>query len=194
MTNWLQTTFTGKHIDPTDLRHEDICIEDIAHALALCNRFAGHSKKPISVAQHSVYVVRVVEKDPFAQAKWIRLQALLHDAAEAYLGDITRWIKRTAFLDGYRLLEHEVQSRIYQRFDLPMSLHPSITKADRVMVRFEARKAFGKDFVIDEHHGPGDGEFPAMTKEEEDLVGHWSFWDWKWSEQLFLDYFRMITT
>src|SRR5580765_2644929 len=80
-------TFSGKHVNPLNLRPEDIDIVDIAHALACCNRFAGHCRRPINVAQHSVYVSRLCDDTGFER------QALLHDASEAYLGDITKWLK-----------------------------------------------------------------------------------------------------
>lgn len=47
-------TYTGRKFYPLDPRPEDVCIEDIAHALALVNRFGGHTRVPYSVAQHSV--------------------------------------------------------------------------------------------------------------------------------------------
>ena len=53
-------TFTGRRVWPLDPRPEDICIEDIAHALALTCRFTGHCREFYSVAQHSVLVSHYV--------------------------------------------------------------------------------------------------------------------------------------
>src|SRR4051812_2148358 len=97
-------TYTGKHVNPFDLKPDDICIEDIAHALALCNRFAGHTKRPMSVAQHSVYVSRLCPN--------YRLAGLLHDASEAYLGDVTKWVKSTHEFEAYREAEDRIQYQI----------------------------------------------------------------------------------
>ena len=46
--------YSGKPYFPFDPHVEDIDIVDIAHALSLTNRFGGHTKFPVSVAQHSV--------------------------------------------------------------------------------------------------------------------------------------------
>src|SRR5579885_2784587 len=83
--DWIQT-YCGVAFYPLDPRPEEILIEDIAHALSMLCRFTGHVKRFYSVAQHCVYVShRCDPKD----ALW----GLLHDAAEAYLNDISRPVK-----------------------------------------------------------------------------------------------------
>lgn len=84
--DWMQT-YTGRKFWPLNPRAEEVYIEDIAHSLALSCRFNGHCKVFYSIAQHSVLVSQIVK--PTQQ-----LIALLHDSAEAYLGDIIRPIKR----------------------------------------------------------------------------------------------------
>ena len=53
--DWLQT-FTMRQVYPLDLRPEDVAVEDIAHALSLQCRFAGHTRGLYSVGQHSLLV------------------------------------------------------------------------------------------------------------------------------------------
>ncbi len=175
-------TFTGREINPLELRYEDVVIEDIAHALALCNRFAGHTKQPISVAQHSVYVCRLIEHHGAVYA----MQGLLHDASEAYLGDITKWLKETPEFSFYRVVETFVQHTIYRRFGLPIDLLPEIEIADRVMARFEGMKGFGNGFKIDHPN------YPDLTSKEIEQIGKWSPWSWKSAEEIFLGHFRSI--
>ena len=117
---WLQTA-TGGQFWPMDPRPEEVQLDDIAHALSHLCRFAGHCREFYSVAQHSVLVSQYV---PRAHA----FQALLHDAAEAYLVDLPRPLKLE--LPDYRNLEKRVQAAIYQRFHLPAEEPPCIKAAD----------------------------------------------------------------
>ncbi len=96
------TTFTGKQFYPhlPDSPMNEICIRDIAHALSLICRYGGHCKRFYSVAEHSVHLARFLLKD--ANRSWRErsqprhtilewaMWALLHDASEAYAGDIVR--------------------------------------------------------------------------------------------------------
>lgn len=98
-------------------------ISDIAHSLSHVCRWGGHTKHLYSVAQHSVLISHLFrDKD-------IALQALLHDATEAYLGDIPRPLKR---LLGkvYSDLEEAHNRAIMDKFSLPHELHPSIKEVD----------------------------------------------------------------
>jgi hypothetical protein len=117
---WLQT-FSGGQFWPLDPRPEEVSLEDIAHALANLCRFAGHCLKFYSVAQHSVIVSRIVPREH-------ALQALLHDAAEAYMVDVPRPLKLA--LPDYRGLEKRVQAVIYRRFGLPEVDDPCVKAAD----------------------------------------------------------------
>ena len=76
----------GSVFFPLDPRPEEIGIENIAHALAMSCRYGGHSLDYYSVAQHSVLVSRLVSRSD-------ALCALLHDATEAFIGDLIRPMK-----------------------------------------------------------------------------------------------------
>ena len=77
---WIQT-YTKKKFDLLDPKPEMVCIEDVAHHLSNVCRFSGACSEFYSVAQHSVLVSEVCSPD---SAVW----GLLHDAGEAYYGDI----------------------------------------------------------------------------------------------------------
>jgi len=73
-------TYSGKRIDFENPDPDQIDIVDIAHGLSNLCRFSGQSKYFYSVAQHSFYVSLVCKEN--------KLQALLHDATEAYMADV----------------------------------------------------------------------------------------------------------
>jgi hypothetical protein len=125
--DWIQT-FTGKQFWPLDPRPDEICIEDIAHALSMQCRYSGHSKKFYSVCEHSVHVSFTC--DP-ADAFW----GLLHDASEAYIVDIPRPIK--PYLTNYEKLEALVMAAVCEKFDLPKEMPASVKTADFGMLTSE---------------------------------------------------------
>ena len=118
---WMQT-YTGRAVYPLDLRPEDIDIRDIAHSLSLQCRYAGHVRQFYSVAEHSVHVARWVLEETIDG--FVAIEALLHDATEAYLVDVPRPIK--PFLTGYKEAERRVSHAIAERFGLDMAGHPEI--------------------------------------------------------------------
>lgn len=82
---WIQT-YTGRQYSYYDCKPDQIDITDIARALSHLCRFTGHCMKFYSVAQHSVLVSRET-KNPFL--------GLMHDADEAYTGDMCRPLKHS---------------------------------------------------------------------------------------------------
>ena len=125
--NWMQTC-TGRAYWPCDPRSEDVFIEDIAGSLSRVCRFGGHLKDEFdlySVAEHSVHVSNLVPREhAFA--------ALMHDAAEAYLGDVVRPFK-VRLLD-YRRYEDVNWLVIAARFGLPFQLPQCVHDADMAML------------------------------------------------------------
>ena len=182
---WM-TTHSRRKINPLALRPEDVEIEDIAHALANVNRFNGHAIRPISVAQHSVYASYLCEGTGY------ELQALLHDASEYLLGDVTKWLKQSEAFAGYREIEERTQAAIYRRYGCPLEDGEPVKRADKLLVRWEAAQAFGADFVIDDAHGEPIG-YPAITEEERQLIGYWTYWSWEDAKRWFLTRYESCT-
>lgn len=84
----------------TDPSPEDVRIDDIAHALSMICRYGGHCREFYSVAEHSLRMARIADKEHGLDAA---MWALLHDAPEAYLGDMVRPLKRT--MPEYKAIE-----------------------------------------------------------------------------------------
>jgi hypothetical protein len=130
--DWI-STHSGQPFWPLDPRIEDVRIIDIAHALSHLCRFAGHTNRFYSVAQHSVIVSEICGDGP------IGLWGLLHDASEAYLNDITRPLKHSRELSGYRVIEASVQRAVCQRFGLEPSEPDLVKHVDALVLRAEQR-------------------------------------------------------
>lgn len=141
-TPWIQT-FSGLRFDLLDPKPSMICLEDIAHALSLICRFTGHTRRHYSVAQHSV-LVAVIAHDSVCGAKTqadIFRQGLMHDAAEAYIGDISTPLKR--LLPRAKEIEAGIWLAIAKRFRLPAELDPIIKAADIRALVTERRDLLG---------------------------------------------------
>jgi 5'-deoxynucleotidase YfbR-like HD superfamily hydrolase len=127
--DWSQV-FTGKQFWTLDPKEEEIDIRDIAHSLALQCRFNGHCEKFYSIAQHSILVSKIVSKE---QA----LAGLLHDASEAYTGDIVRPLKK--FIINFKEIELKIEKIIFEKFGIKEVNHSEIKKADNIALVTEMR-------------------------------------------------------
>ncbi len=115
---WIQT-YIGMQFWPFSPEYRKIDINDIAHSLANQNRYTGHTRYPYSVAQHSIYVSRILPAP-------LRVFGLLHDAAETYVHDIVSPMKKYVILRDserhvatFSQVEDQVLSAIAMRFGLP---------------------------------------------------------------------------
>jgi hypothetical protein len=130
------TTFSGITLNPLNPEPSQIDVIDIAHHLSCINRFNGGLPTPMSVAQHSVNVSRLLH--PYGLKKL----GLFHDAAEAYLGDVTKWLKQTPQMAEFRKAEERVTATIFAVLVIKPSEHDLhyLEWADRLMVRAEAEQ------------------------------------------------------
>jgi len=111
-------------------RKSDFNIRDVAIGLSNECRYAGQLERFYSVAQHSVIVSYLVPKE-------YAYQGLMHDAAEAFIGDVTRPLKR--ILHDYLAIEQIVEEAVMERFNVPFPFHSSVKQADFVALVTEAR-------------------------------------------------------
>jgi hypothetical protein len=117
----------------------EINLTDIASALSRQCRFNGHLLPGIefySVAEHSVLVSYILEK--MEAPPEVIFQGLMHDTAEAYIGDMAAPFKRE--IKDYCRMEELVQTRINSRFNLPPELDPRVKDADWFALFIEARQ------------------------------------------------------
>lgn len=134
-------SFTGRRIDLYHPHTREICIEDIAHALSNICRFGGHTRTFYSVAQHSCLVSYLAPQD-------LRLEALMHDATEAYLGDVIKPLKN--YIDGktipiYKEIEKRFEVVIAERFSIHHQLYELIKPYDKRALEIEHGYFFHND-------------------------------------------------
>lgn len=127
-------TFSGGRAYLLDPRPEDINLLDIAHGLSNICRFGGHTSEHYSVASHSVLVSTLCEKDN-------ALVGLMHDATEAYVGDVVSPLK--GVLTGYREIEAKWAAAIDAAFGFRgrlVDLPPDVKKADMIALAAESHQ------------------------------------------------------
>lgn len=130
-------TFTGKEVDFLKPSPADIDIVDVAHALSLVCRFAGHARVFYSVAEHSVRVATLVQS---GRRPALALHALLHDAHEAYVQDVTTPLKNLLG-HPYEEVAGRIDDCIVAAFDLDALTDVSrriVSAADYQMLSIEA--------------------------------------------------------
>jgi 5'-deoxynucleotidase YfbR-like HD superfamily hydrolase len=139
--------YSGRKIWPLDFRDEDVDIHDIATGLSRIGRFNGHTTGLYSVAQHSTVGAFFIRED-------CRMAFLLHDAAEAYLGDVISPVK-SLLGDTFDNLESPILATIYRKFGVVLNdeQRAEVKRMDRVMLATEVR-----DIT---QHGLHNGELPA---------------------------------
>jgi hypothetical protein len=127
--DWMQT-YTGRVFWPLDPDAMEVHLEDIAQALGKQCRYAGHCLRFYSVAEHCVLLSRAVSA-PAA------IHALLHDAAEAYLVDLPRPVKR--HMPNYLPIEEVIMERVWARFGCAADsrLQDEVMRADDAILRDE---------------------------------------------------------
>lgn len=130
LTTTYVSTFLGNHFYPLEPRIDHVDIEDIAHGLAYQCRFNGQTCAFYSVAQHSLVVSALVPPP-------LRLAALLHDAAEAYIGDMVKPLK--VLLPEFARIEDKVSALIATAFALDFSDYAPIKRADLIALATEKR-------------------------------------------------------
>lgn len=168
--SWIGT-FTGQKFRLFDPRQTDICIEDIAHALSNQCRFNGHTREFYSVAQHSVHVSELVGKLQPESSFLGLMQGLLHDASEAYIGDMVRPLKRDHRMKPYRIVEDVVQRTIFRKFDLGDELLAVVRRADDLVLIAEVRDLMASpwDLGYEGEHVPHEPIDPLPPRQAEML-------------------------
>lgn len=157
---WIQT-FTGRAFDLAHPDPDAVDLTDIAWSLSRQCRFNGHTGTFYSVAEHSVHVAvlagrlgpqRHPDLSPEAH-RGLQRAALLHDAAEAYIGDIVQPLKVLLASERLAEIEADILDCIGQCFGIhtPHFAHPLVKHCDLVAL---ATERAGLLFPCDREWGP----------------------------------------
>lgn len=120
------STISGKRFNPSSPSGEDIELQDISHALSMLSRANGHFTEFYSVARHSINCAYEAQKRGYSDR--ICLLCLLHDAAEAYIGDMTRPFR--ICIPFFTEIERKYQKIIFEKF-----AYRDITEEERNLVK-----------------------------------------------------------
>jgi hypothetical protein len=139
---------SGRNVNVLDLKDSEIDLHDIAHNLAMQCRWLGSCKYHYSVAQHCCYVAAQMygKTRDFARTR----KALMHDASEAYLGDVIRPIKEHEDFEIYRNAENQVQRLIEKHFHIQLGDDDLLKQIDNETLILEAIQLFNP-----QHFPPG---------------------------------------
>lgn len=176
------TTFSGRKVNPLALRVEDVVLIDVAHHLACTNRFVGALREPLPDAQHCVLVSHLLAGTGF------EYHGLHHDDSEAYLGDMSKWVKQHESMVFYRECEEVAQRACNAYFHVEWSaeVQEAVGWADRLAVRYEAERGFANgchmfDLPGYEHTTPAEQQKVPFTP--------WAagfFWTWRFAKEMYL--------
>lgn len=132
--------YDGHVIDPLNIKPEDITLERIAHHLSNIMRFGGSLPIDVTytVAEHSLNLARHMQLQPSKR------YAILHDASEAFLGDIVTGLK--AGLRDYRELENRVMTTILEKYEVDVV--SGIHLADKKILLDEVEAVMPQNYDI----------------------------------------------
>jgi hypothetical protein len=108
---------SGAYLDLAEPDPSVITLDVVAHALGNTCRYAGHTRRFYSVAEHAVMVARWLRVH--GHPAHVQLGGLHHDDAEAFVADIARPLK-SLLGDVYRYVEQRLHDAAWAAFDLPM--------------------------------------------------------------------------
>nr|WP_298411614.1 hypothetical protein [uncultured Halomonas sp.] len=131
-------THSGRVVSLLEPSSSMIDAEDIGRALSRICRFGGHTREHYSVAQHCVLASHWV---PAAH----QLTALMHDATEAYVGDIVSPLK--ALIPAFKHIEARFWTAIATRFALPVDMPACIHDIDLILLATERRDLLCDDAI-----------------------------------------------
>ena len=145
MTWMITNTGRAHHLAGIGQQLNKPCIEEVAHALAQINRFTGHARRPYSVAEHSMLVATIAAGEGASPVQ--QLAALLHDAHEAYVGDLASPAK-WAIGNAWEVFEHSQEVAVHNALGIRSAMvahRNAIKRWDLIALATERRDLLNFD-------------------------------------------------
>ena len=192
---WIET-YTGKAFHLLNPQVEEFCMEDVAHALSMICRYNGHAQRHYSVAEHSCLIADAVHKEirrqssphyipPFTKGGdlhrlRVELSALVHDAAEAYIGDMTRPLKVKML--AFKEVEARIDLKVAEWLGLEYPFAKIIKEYDSRILHDERKQVMSQSTNM------------WGTDSLEPIGVEVQFWDNKRAKREFTDRFLYLTS
>ncbi len=132
--SWMATVSGGRFY-PLDPRADEVHVDDLVSGISGAGRYANQTRDRYTVGEHSVIVSLVCEEMARARGwpEWLVLlvarEGLLHDASEAWIGDVVRPLKYTFAMRGYRRAEAKIMACVFERFGVtPTAMTSALVK------------------------------------------------------------------
>jgi hypothetical protein len=168
----------GHYVDLANPVPESIEIKTISSALSKICRFGGHCPRFYSVAEHCIHATALACSEGYSGDALVAV--FLHDAAEAYIGDMVKPLK--VMIPQYCEFEQRMEAAIQAAFGVDFSLWTDVIKRfDRAMLKAEKIAMW-----------PEDREKWFGFSEIEDSVVKFQFWEYGEAEMQFLAMARTL--
>lgn len=154
-------TRSGINFDLLNPTHDMVCIKDIAWHLTNTTRYNGACSFPYSVAQHSLYVCKILPRE-------LQLSGLLHDATETYVGDVVSPLKK--LLPTYKAIENNIAQAICKKFQIECPRPEEVEHADKAVMASEYQQILGWNDLLDKPDAPKPVEALYIDKMDFDAV------------------------
>jgi uncharacterized protein len=154
--------WSGTRIDLLNPDPALILIDDVAAHLAKINRFVGATHREYTVAEHCLLGLEFCTRGA-------RLEYLMHDSPEAYLGDVSGPLKRLFGMRFYRDLEESWRLAIAERFGLKQKTPAEVHEIDQRMLVTEQRDLRGRRPLSTDSHKPFRTHLPAVAPAQDQL-------------------------
>jgi hypothetical protein len=122
------TTYSGIKFNLLEPTQNMIRIEDIVKGLSFKGHFAGQTPQFFSIAQHCLLTLALVPEELKRENPQLALAALLHDASEAYIGDMVKPLK--VHIPFFKEVEDRIMVCIFERYELDINLMKEIKPYD----------------------------------------------------------------